>query len=45
VTPQASGTYHFQAKNIILTEEQDVKVDVTDPCTQPAATAAAAPAP
>jgi|GEM_PF-6072695 len=47
VTPQASGTYHFQSKNVILTEEQDVRVEVLDPCTEPQpgpAGAAAAPA-
>jgi hypothetical protein len=43
VTPQASGTYHFQSKNVILTEEQDVRVEVIDPCTQPAPAVAAAP--
>lgn len=43
VTPKASGTYTFQSKHIILTEEKDVKVEVTDPCTQPAAVPAPAP--
>ena len=44
VTPQASGTYHFQSKNVILTEEQDVRVEVTDPCTAPGPAVAAAAA-
>jgi hypothetical protein len=42
VTPQASGTYQFQSKNVILTKEQDVRVEVTDPCTAPAPAVAAA---
>lgn len=45
VTPQASGTYHFESKNIILTEGQDVRVEVTDPCTAPAPAVAAAATP
>ena len=45
VTPKASGTYHFESKNVILTEGSDVRVEVTDTCGEPAATpAAAAPA-
>ena len=44
VTPKASGTYQFQAKHLLLTSEQDVKVEVADTCNEPAPAAAAAPA-
>ena len=44
VTPQASGTYHLESRLVVLTEGRDVRVEVVDPCDQPAPTAAAAPA-
>jgi hypothetical protein len=37
VTPQASGTYHLEARNVILTEGSDVRVEVTGSCEQAAA--------
>jgi hypothetical protein len=37
VTPKASGTYHLESKNVILTEGSDVRVEVTDTCDQAAA--------
>jgi hypothetical protein len=45
VTPQASGTYQLQSKNVILTEEREVRVEVTEPCSEPGPAVAAAPAP
>ncbi len=50
VTPKASGTYHLESKNVVLTEGSDVRVEVTDTCGEAAAapaaaTPAAAPAP
>ena len=44
VTPQASGTYRFESKKLIATTEQEVRVEVTDPCTEPQPAVAAAPA-
>ncbi len=40
VTPQASGTYHLESTNIVLSSSRDVRVEVTDACA-PAAPAAA----
>jgi hypothetical protein len=44
VTPRASGTYRLQSKNVILTEDRDVRVEVLDPCTEAEPAVAAAPA-
>jgi hypothetical protein len=45
VTPQASGTYRFESKRLITSTEQEVHVEVLDPCTEPGPAVAAAPAP
>ena len=42
VTPNASGTYHLEARNVIFTEGSDVRVEVTDTCGEAAAPSAAA---
>jgi hypothetical protein len=44
VTPKVSGTYQLQSKNVVLTEERDVRVEVLDPCTEPGPAVATAPA-
>ncbi len=37
VKPQASGSYHLESRHIVFSSGQDVHVDVTDTCDQPAA--------
>src|SRR6185295_48136 len=44
VTPQASGSYHLESTNIILSSGSDVRVEVTDACPTTAPTAAPAAA-